>query len=34
MPVQIFLASTLYGAATLAAGIDAGSFPRPAAASC
>ncbi|WP_412077028.1 polysialyltransferase family glycosyltransferase [Streptomyces xanthophaeus] len=28
MPVQIFLASTLYGAATLAAGIDAGSFPR------
>ncbi|MFD3699949.1 polysialyltransferase family glycosyltransferase [Streptomyces sp. NPDC058646] len=27
MPVQIFLASTLYGAATLAAGIDAGSFP-------
>ncbi|MET9321228.1 polysialyltransferase family glycosyltransferase [Streptomyces sp. NPDC003038] len=28
MPVQIFLASTLYGAATLAAGIDAGSFPQ------
>ncbi|MFD7914101.1 polysialyltransferase family glycosyltransferase [Streptomyces sp. NPDC059752] len=27
MPTQIFLASTLYGAATLAAGIDAGSFP-------
>ncbi|MFF4425889.1 polysialyltransferase family glycosyltransferase [Streptomyces sp. NPDC001549] len=26
MPTQIFLASTLYGAATLAAGIDAGSF--------
>ncbi|MGW5846807.1 polysialyltransferase family glycosyltransferase [Streptomyces sp. NPDC055254] len=26
-PTQIFLASTLYGAATLAAGIDAGSFP-------
>ncbi|MDX3535520.1 polysialyltransferase family glycosyltransferase [Streptomyces sp. MB09-01] len=28
MPTQIFLASTLYGAATLAAGIDAGSFPQ------
>ncbi|MCX5012156.1 MULTISPECIES: alpha-2,8-polysialyltransferase family protein [unclassified Streptomyces] len=27
MPTQIFLASTLYGAATLAAGIDAGAFP-------
>ncbi|CAM5501300.1 polysialyltransferase family glycosyltransferase [Streptomyces avidinii] len=27
MPTQIFLASTLYGAATLAAGIDAGGFP-------
>ncbi|MFD7260914.1 polysialyltransferase family glycosyltransferase [Streptomyces sp. NPDC059874] len=27
MPTQLFLASTLYGAATLAAGIDAGSFP-------
>ncbi|MFD9261105.1 polysialyltransferase family glycosyltransferase [Streptomyces sp. NPDC059538] len=27
MPTQIFLASTLYGAATLAAGIDAGRFP-------
>ncbi|MFG2986028.1 polysialyltransferase family glycosyltransferase [Streptomyces sp. NPDC048258] len=27
MPTQIFLASTLYGAATLAAGIDAGCFP-------
>ncbi|MFB6822326.1 polysialyltransferase family glycosyltransferase [Streptomyces virginiae] len=27
MPTQIFLVSTLYGAATLAAGIDAGSFP-------
>ncbi|MGW7328489.1 polysialyltransferase family glycosyltransferase [Streptomyces sp. NPDC054840] len=27
MPTQIFLASTLYGAATLAAGIDADSFP-------
>uniref|UniRef100_A0AAU2JW08 Alpha-2,8-polysialyltransferase family protein n=1 Tax=Streptomyces sp. NBC_00049 TaxID=2903617 RepID=A0AAU2JW08_9ACTN len=27
MPTQIFLASTLYGAATLAAGIDAGVFP-------
>ncbi|MFJ6048218.1 polysialyltransferase family glycosyltransferase [Streptomyces sp. NPDC092307] len=27
MPTQIFLASTLYGVATLAAGIDAGSFP-------
>ncbi|MFB6615415.1 polysialyltransferase family glycosyltransferase [Streptomyces sp. NPDC085524] len=27
MPTQIFLASTLYGAATLAAGVDAGSFP-------
>ncbi|MFD3548070.1 polysialyltransferase family glycosyltransferase [Streptomyces sp. NPDC058655] len=27
MPTQIFLASTLYGAATLAAGIDGGSFP-------
>ncbi|MFC9298414.1 polysialyltransferase family glycosyltransferase [Streptomyces sp. NPDC057011] len=27
MPTQIFLASTLYGTATLAAGIDAGSFP-------
>ncbi|MGP3688068.1 polysialyltransferase family glycosyltransferase [Streptomyces sp. IBSNAI002] len=27
MPTQLFLASTLYGAATLAAGIDAGVFP-------
>lgn len=27
LPTQIFLASTLYGAATLAAGIDAGVFP-------
>ncbi|WP_326588401.1 polysialyltransferase family glycosyltransferase [Streptomyces sp. NBC_01294] len=27
MPTQIFLASTLYGAATLAAGIDADAFP-------
>ncbi|MFD9083095.1 polysialyltransferase family glycosyltransferase [Streptomyces erythrochromogenes] len=27
MLTQIFLASTLYGAATLAAGVDAGSFP-------
>lgn len=27
MPTQIFLASTLYGAATLAAGVDAGLFP-------
>ncbi|MGW7434834.1 polysialyltransferase family glycosyltransferase [Streptomyces sp. NPDC054849] len=27
MPTQIFLASTLYGAATLAAGIDADGFP-------
>ncbi|WP_405439021.1 alpha-2,8-polysialyltransferase family protein [Streptomyces avidinii] len=27
MPTQIFLASTLYGAATLAAGVDAGGFP-------
>ncbi|MEU9146426.1 polysialyltransferase family glycosyltransferase [Streptomyces sp. NPDC048349] len=27
MPTQLFLASTLYGAATLAAGIDAGAFP-------
>ncbi|WP_327264104.1 alpha-2,8-polysialyltransferase family protein [Streptomyces sp. NBC_01232] len=27
MPTQIFLASTLYGTATLAAGIDAGLFP-------
>ncbi|MEU9304397.1 polysialyltransferase family glycosyltransferase [Streptomyces sp. NPDC048269] len=27
MPTQVFLASTLYGAATLAAGIDAGCFP-------
>ncbi|MEU9255312.1 polysialyltransferase family glycosyltransferase [Streptomyces sp. NPDC048270] len=27
MPTQIFLASTLYGAATLAAGVDAGVFP-------
>lgn len=27
MPTQIFLASTLYGTATLAAGIDAGAFP-------
>ncbi|MFE2324819.1 polysialyltransferase family glycosyltransferase [Streptomyces sp. NPDC059385] len=27
MPTQLFLASTLYGAATLASGIDAGSFP-------
>lgn len=26
-PVQLFLASTLYGAATLAAGLDAGCFP-------
>ncbi|MFF3621994.1 polysialyltransferase family glycosyltransferase [Streptomyces sp. NPDC002467] len=27
MPTQLFLTSTLYGAATLAAGVDAGSFP-------
>lgn len=30
MPTQIFLASTLYGAATLAAGIDADVFPSAA----